>query len=147
MLGESWRRCWVRLARRLGTCAGSKDAVVSATLADVQGEEGANAVATQLGELLREHRRAAGLTQEELAERARVSPRSISDLEHGGAHVPRRDTIGLLARALGLQGADREAIDALIDERRRARGATLRLAGGNAVAAEGDRPGITQRVF
>src|SRR5206468_12626633 len=60
------------------------------------------------GDLLRDYRRAADLTQEELAERAGVSPRSISELERGGAHVPRRDTVMLLARALGLQGADRE---------------------------------------
>jgi transcriptional regulator with XRE-family HTH domain len=37
------------------------------------------------GELLRDHRRAAGLTQEELAERAGLSARSISELERGGA--------------------------------------------------------------
>ena len=64
------------------------------------------------GDLLRDHRRAAGLTQEELAERAGVSPRSISELERGGAHVPRRDTVALLARALGLEGPEREAFEA-----------------------------------
>ncbi|MBV9169459.1 MAG: helix-turn-helix domain-containing protein, partial [Chloroflexi bacterium] len=72
-------------------------------------------------DLLRDHRRAAGLTQEELAERAGVSPRSISELERGGAHVPRRDTVALLVRALGLSGADREAFERLIDNRRRLR--------------------------
>ncbi|MBO0881768.1 MAG: helix-turn-helix domain-containing protein, partial [Mycobacterium sp.] len=35
----------------------------------------------EVGELLRERRRAMGLTQEELAERAGISPRSLSDLE------------------------------------------------------------------
>ena len=39
--------------------------------------------APAFGELLRQHRLAAGLTQEELAERARISVRAISDLERG----------------------------------------------------------------
>jgi len=77
------------------------------------------------GELLRHHRRAAGLTQEELAERAGVSPRSISELERGGAHVPRRDTVALIGRALGLDGPAREAFDALVEQRRNARPARL----------------------
>src|SRR5438270_3075277 len=71
------------------------------------------------GELLRDHRRAAGLTQEELAERAGVSPRSISELERGGAHIPRRDTVTMLARALGLRGKDLEAFELLIERRRK----------------------------
>jgi predicted ATPase/transcriptional regulator with XRE-family HTH domain len=75
----------------------------------------------EFGDLLREHRRAAGLTQEELAELAGVSPRSISELERGGAHVPRRDTIGLLAGALGLDRTSRTAFEALAEHRRRAR--------------------------
>ena len=70
---------------------------------------------------LREHRRAVGLTQEELAERAGVSPRSISEMERGGAHVPRRDTVAMLVRALGLVGPDRVAFEALVDGRRRPR--------------------------
>lgn len=78
-----------------------------------------------LGELLRDHRRAAGLTQEELAELAGVSPRSISELERGGAHLPRRDTIGLLARALGLSPPDRQLIEELVDQQRRARAPRL----------------------
>jgi transcriptional regulator with XRE-family HTH domain len=58
-----------------------------------------DAAATTFGEQLRDHRRAAGLTQEELAERAGVSPRSISGLERGDAPVPRRDTVAARARA------------------------------------------------
>ena len=78
-----------------------------------------NDAAVKFGELLRDHRRAADLTQEELAERAGISPRSISDLERGGAHVPRRDTVGLIARALGLTGSEREAFESLVERRRR----------------------------
>ena len=39
--------------------------------------------AVSFAELLKRLRTDAGLTQEELAERAHVSPRSISDLERG----------------------------------------------------------------
>ncbi|MBV9357815.1 MAG: helix-turn-helix domain-containing protein, partial [Chloroflexi bacterium] len=77
--------------------------------------------ALSFGERLRDHRRAAGLTQEELAEQAGLSPRSISELERGGAHIPRRDTVALLARALGLVGAERDAFGAAVERRRGAR--------------------------
>src|SRR5436190_1211089 len=57
-------------------------------------------------------RRVAGtgaqLTQEELAEAASVSPRSVSDLERGINRTARRDTALLLADALGLAGPARE---------------------------------------
>jgi DNA-binding CsgD family transcriptional regulator/transcriptional regulator with XRE-family HTH domain len=60
------------------------------------------------GERLRRARLAAGLTQEELAERAGLSVRGISDLERGARRAPRRDTLALLADALKLDEADRE---------------------------------------
>jgi len=63
------------------------------------------------GELLKRYRVAAGLTQEELAERARVSPRTISDLERGVTNWPYRDTVGLLAAALNLTAEERSALD------------------------------------
>jgi predicted ATPase/DNA-binding XRE family transcriptional regulator len=59
------------------------------------------------GEVLRQHRLAAGLTQEELAERAGLSERGISDLERGARNHPHRATVGLLADALGLRGMAR----------------------------------------
>ncbi|MEZ4562464.1 MAG: tetratricopeptide repeat protein [Thermomicrobiales bacterium] len=61
------------------------------------------------GQLLRRLRHAADLTQEQLAERALVSPRSISELERGSTHWPRIDTINLLADGLELAGAERAA--------------------------------------
>jgi tetratricopeptide (TPR) repeat protein/transcriptional regulator with XRE-family HTH domain len=64
------------------------------------------------GSLLRSLRTAAGLTQEGLAEAARVSYRSISDLERGVSRSPRRDTARLLADALGLSGDDRARFEA-----------------------------------
>jgi transcriptional regulator with XRE-family HTH domain len=41
------------------------------------------------GALLRRWRQAAGLTQEELAERAGLSRRGINDLERGARLIPR----------------------------------------------------------
>ena len=52
--------------------------------------------------LLRQLRAEAGLTQEELAEAAGLSPRSVSDLERGINRTARKDTAGLLGGALGL---------------------------------------------
>src|ERR1041385_3385164 len=64
------------------------------------------------GDLLRRYRLAAGLTQEELAERAQVSPRAISDLERGLRKRPWRDTIQLLADALRLAPAECAQLEA-----------------------------------
>jgi tetratricopeptide (TPR) repeat protein/transcriptional regulator with XRE-family HTH domain len=64
------------------------------------------AVAEQPGlgfaELLRQLRAEAGLTQEELADVAGLSPRSVSDLERGIHRTAHKDTAGRLADALGL---------------------------------------------
>src|SRR6202041_440168 len=54
------------------------------------------------GGLLRQLRAEAGLTQEELAEAASLSPRSVSDLERGINRTARKDTAELLAGALDL---------------------------------------------
>jgi predicted ATPase/class 3 adenylate cyclase len=62
--------------------------------------------------LLRRYRKAAGFTQEELAERAHLSARAVSDLERGLKHTPRRDTVTLLAEALELSPPDRAAFEA-----------------------------------
>jgi tetratricopeptide (TPR) repeat protein/transcriptional regulator with XRE-family HTH domain len=58
-------------------------------------------------ELLRQLRAKAGLTQEELAEAATLSPRSISDLERGIHRTAHKDTALLLAGALGLGEQER----------------------------------------
>ncbi|MGZ6392471.1 MAG: AAA family ATPase, partial [Ktedonobacterales bacterium] len=52
--------------------------------------------------LLRQLRAAARMTQEELAEAAGLSPRSVSDLERGIHRTAHKDTAELLADALGL---------------------------------------------
>jgi predicted ATPase/transcriptional regulator with XRE-family HTH domain len=62
------------------------------------------------GEVLRRYRRAAGLTQEELAEQARLSVRAIADLERGARRWPYKDTVALLADALALPAEERAAL-------------------------------------
>lgn len=64
------------------------------------------------GALLRQHREHIGLAQEELAERAGLSARGISDLERGLRTHPRRDTVRRLADALSLDPADERAFAA-----------------------------------
>ena len=54
--------------------------------------------------LLRQLRAEANLTQEELAEAARLSAQSVSDLERGINRTARKDTALLLADALRLAG-------------------------------------------
>ncbi len=58
--------------------------------------------------LLRQLRGEARMTQEELAEAANLSSRSISDLERGVNLTARKDTAVLLTEALGLTGTARE---------------------------------------
>src|SRR5947209_9435084 len=70
------------------------------------------------GALLRAYRVAAGLSQEELAERAHLSQRTISDLERGVTTAPYRDTVAQLADALELAASDRAALEEAV---RRAR--------------------------
>jgi predicted ATPase/class 3 adenylate cyclase len=84
---------------------------------------------TTFGGLLRRHRLAAGLTQGELAERAGLSVRGINDLERGARLTPRKDTVALLADALGLAGTERAAFAAA------ARGHAERGAGSTSAAA------------
>src|SRR5215469_17351780 len=67
------------------------------------GEAGAAADARgKLGEFIRSRRIAAGLTQEELAERAELGVRTIRDIEQGRSVRPHRRSLDLLSGALGL---------------------------------------------
>jgi tetratricopeptide (TPR) repeat protein/transcriptional regulator with XRE-family HTH domain len=64
------------------------------------------------GGLLRRLRREAGLTQEELAEAAGLSVRAVAYLERGAVTSPQRETVRLLAGALGLAGPARAGFEA-----------------------------------
>jgi len=70
------------------------------------------------GDLLRRHRLAAGLSQAELAERAGLSRRGVSDIERGIIRAPHQDTLARLAEALQLAAAERVAFEATARGRR-----------------------------
>jgi pimeloyl-ACP methyl ester carboxylesterase len=61
-------------------------------------------------ELLRQKRLECGLTQEELAERAKLSVRAISDLERGVNHSPRLSTLRMLCTGMGSGPSDAAAL-------------------------------------
>ena len=69
-------------------------------------------VGPAFGELLRRHREGAGLSQEELAERAGLSADAVSLLEPGERRQPRRDTVRRLAVALALAPEERARFEA-----------------------------------
>ena len=69
--------------------------------------------ALDFGGLLRELRVAARLTQEELAEAAGLSPRTVSDLERGVSRRAHKDSARLLADALHLIGPARVRFEAV----------------------------------
>ncbi len=83
------------------------------------------------GTLLRRYRTLVGLTQEELAERARISVRAVSDLERGARRSPYRGTVQQLAEALALQEDERDALVAAAERR---------VGGRPAAAPSGDAP-------
>ena len=87
--------------------------------------------------LLRQLRARARLTQEELAEAAGLSPRSVSDLDRGIHRTAHKDTAQLLANTLGLA----EPTRALFVAAARGRGPRRRRAGGRARRGDGSRRG------
>jgi transcriptional regulator with XRE-family HTH domain len=71
--------------------------------------------------LLRRYRLAAGLSQEALAERARMSANGIGALERGYRRTPQRETLALLAVALELEGSALNEFEAAGRSRMRCR--------------------------
>jgi predicted ATPase/DNA-binding XRE family transcriptional regulator len=67
-----------------------------------------------LAELVRQFRSDARLSQEDLAERAGLSPQTVSNIERGIAPSPRAITLSLLAEALGLDVDKKERLTASI---------------------------------
>lgn len=65
---------------------------------------------TSFGALVRRLRLAAGLSQEELAQRARLSVKAVGALERGERLRPYPNTVRALADALGVSGEDRAAL-------------------------------------
>jgi transcriptional regulator with XRE-family HTH domain len=66
------------------------------------------------GEQLRRHREAAGLMQEELAERAGLTAEAIGALERGKRQRPYPHTVRLFAETLWLTDAERAASAAVV---------------------------------
>ncbi len=91
--------------------------------------------ADDFGTLLRRFRIDAGLGQEALAERARLSVNAISALERGVRRAPQRDTVHLLVRGLGLEGAERRALERAADAAREPGRPRVRVETRGAVAA------------
>ena len=80
--------------------AAQADTKLHRCVQDLERSSGSSA----FGSLLRRHRLAAGLTQEALAERARMSCNGIGALERGYRRTPQRQTLALLSDALELIG-------------------------------------------
>jgi len=77
-----------------------------------QGEKMDEAVSDTFGNLLRRHRLAAGLTQEELAERVGLGRRSIQGMERG-ENIPHRGTLQRLVQALELSATEQSRFEEL----------------------------------
>src|SRR2546423_2474284 len=67
--------------------------------------------------LLRRHRQSAGLTQEQLAERAGLSAQAIGALERGQRQHPYPHTVRALAAALGLSRDELATLEAALTPR------------------------------
>jgi len=74
-----------------------------------------DAAGALLGASVQEHRRAAGLTQQQLAQRSGLSVGAVRDLEQGRSSRPRRGSLDALARALGLDVPQSAALAAAGD--------------------------------
>ena len=81
-------------------------------LPDPREDDDGGAMSTTLAALVKRHRSAAELTQEELAEKAGISARTVSDVERGLRTRIYRDTARRLAKALGLDEDARTAFEA-----------------------------------
>jgi predicted ATPase/DNA-binding XRE family transcriptional regulator len=81
-------------------------------------DQGRKVGSSHFGALLRRYRLAAGLSQEALAERARVSFHGISALERGFRRTPQRETCSLLADALALNEDERRIFEAAAERPR-----------------------------
>jgi transcriptional regulator with XRE-family HTH domain len=72
----------------------------------------ASAAGTAFAVLVQRLRHEAWLTQEELAEKSGLSPRTIQAIERGKVGRPHRESVRLLANALALRGTARAEFEA-----------------------------------
>src|SRR5690348_8033138 len=104
------------------------------------------------GHELRRLRRAKGLSQRELAERAHLTVQGISALERGVRLTPYKTTVHLLAGALGLSEDERAVLEAAAPPRLGAAGVAgdehaqappIHLPPSSFIGREGDLRGVT----
>jgi DNA-binding SARP family transcriptional activator len=76
----------------------------------VSRQSGSGGGGVRFGVVLRAHRRAAGLTQQQLADLAEVSVGTLRDLEQGRTRYPRPGPAARLAEALGLDASQAEQL-------------------------------------
>jgi transcriptional regulator with XRE-family HTH domain len=91
-------------------------------------------VSAPFGAMLRRLRIAANLSQEELAEAAKMSVAAIGAYERGVRTAPYRESIDLLADAFGLLGDERQEFFAAARPKSRLRGSPERLVTAQTVA-------------
>jgi predicted ATPase/DNA-binding XRE family transcriptional regulator len=70
------------------------------------------------GTLLKQYRLASGVTQERLAEQARISVAAVGSLERGIRRAPHRETVALLAEALSLSGPEKAGFETAAEHAR-----------------------------
>jgi predicted ATPase/DNA-binding XRE family transcriptional regulator len=92
------------------------------------------------GTLLRQLRLQAGLSQEALAERARMSVVTVGALERGARRAPYRDTVALLAEALALGPEERARLESAARPQRPKRAPLDSPAAGGAAPDEPTQP-------
>jgi DNA-binding SARP family transcriptional activator/DNA-binding XRE family transcriptional regulator len=69
-----------------------------------------DAAGARSGALIRKYRRAAGLTQQQLADRSGLSVATVRDLEQGRSRRPRATSLAAIASALRLNPAESDAL-------------------------------------
>ncbi len=99
---------------------------------------------SSFGDILKRFRIAAGLTQDALGEQAKLSMRSISDLECGVNRAPHKDTLDALVDALGLSAHDRAELEGSVTRVWRPRGYKLAAATKPSPAAPQPRTAATK---
>jgi predicted ATPase/transcriptional regulator with XRE-family HTH domain len=85
----------------------------------VRAHRSATASVAEFGTLLKRLRLQAGLSQEELAERARISAKAVGSYERGDRRAPHRDTLALIVDALRVTGAAYDELMSAADQARR----------------------------
>jgi predicted ATPase/DNA-binding XRE family transcriptional regulator len=85
----------------------------------LRAQRSAPASVAEFGTLLKRLRLQAGLSQEQLAERARISAKAVGSYERGDRRAPHRNTLALIVDALGVTGAARDELLSAADQGRR----------------------------